>query len=156
MTKSQTLKLIGLLVVIVTVLTLFNSKNDKGTENTTVALENTTAPVVKVHESNGFPKLDEILNDPRLKGATTGISIRNASTGEIVYSHLGDTRVHPASVMKLLTGATALETLGEDHIFKTELYTDGRISNGLLYGNLYLKGKGDPTLTKDGLNTVCI
>lgn len=152
MEKNQTFKLIGLLIVIVTILTLLNGKNDKDQDTTTVAFENTAAPVVKVQKTNGFPKMDEILNDPRLQGATTGISIRNASTGEIIYSHLGDTRVHPASVMKLLTGATALDTLGENHVFKTELYTDGRITNGLLYGNLYLKGKGDPTLTKDDLN----
>ena len=73
------------------------------------------------------------------------------STGEIVYSNLGDTRVHPASVMKLLTGAAALETLGEDYTFKTELYMDGRIENGVLHGNLYLRGRGDPTLTKKDL-----
>ena len=89
----------------------------------------------------------------RLQGATTAISIRDVTTGELVYSHLGDTRVHPASVMKLLTGAVALETLGQDYTFKTEVYTDGKIQNGVLHGNLYLRGQGDPTLTKTDLNT---
>ena len=130
----------------------------KQKDNNEITSDEIIVPVTKIDEpetrlidSNALPEIDEILNDPRLQGATTGISIRNASTGEIVYSHLGDTRVHPASVMKLLTGAAALETLGEDYTFKTELFMDGRIDNGVLHGNLYLRGKGDPTLTKNDL-----
>ncbi|WP_246231606.1 D-alanyl-D-alanine carboxypeptidase/D-alanyl-D-alanine endopeptidase [Sporosarcina jiandibaonis] len=96
-------------------------------------------------------QINKVLKDARLEGTTTSISIRNAADGKILYTNLGDTRVHPASLMKLLTGAAALETLGLEHAFKTELYTDGKIKNGELQGNLYIKGLGDPTLTKDDL-----
>lgn len=97
-------------------------------------------------------EINKILADTRLQGATTSVSIRHAASGEILYSHLGDTRVHPASVMKLLTGAAALETLGQDYTFKTELLTDGVIKDGVLNGDLFLKGQGDPTLTMKDLN----
>ncbi len=107
--------------------------------------------VSKINYSNQFNELHEILNDPRLQGATTAISIRNAASGGIVYEQLGDTRVHPASVMKLLTGAAALEVLGQDYTFKTELYMDGEIRGHVLHGNLYLRGQGDPTLMKADL-----
>ncbi|KAA0948784.1 D-alanyl-D-alanine carboxypeptidase/D-alanyl-D-alanine-endopeptidase [Sporosarcina sp. ANT_H38] len=149
-------KLIIALTVIATIVTLMIGMKQQ--DNNEVSLDKITVPVAKIQEpdmlpidSDKMPKIDEILNDPRLQGATTGISIRKASTGEIVYSNLGDTRVHPASVMKLLTGVAALETLGEDHTFKTELYMDGRIENGVIHGNLYLRGRGDPTLTKNDL-----
>ena len=69
-----------------------------------------------------------------------------------MYANLGDVRVRPASVMKLLTGAAALEKLGTDYTFKTELYTDGSIKDGVLHGDLYLRGQGDPTLTKSDLD----
>ncbi|MFJ7935361.1 D-alanyl-D-alanine carboxypeptidase/D-alanyl-D-alanine-endopeptidase [Sporosarcina sp. NPDC096371] len=105
-----------------------------------------------VHATSQLNKLDEILNDSRLQGATTAISVRNASSGDIIYENLGDTRVHPASVMKLLTGAAALETLGHDYTFKTELYMDGTVRDGVLHGDLYLRGQGDPTLTRQDLN----
>lgn len=101
--------------------------------------------------SHKFPELDEILKDPRLQGATTAVSVRHAENGEVIYSYLGDTRVHPASVMKLLTGAAALEMLGEGYSFTTQLYADGKIQNGVLHGDLYVKGQGDPTLMKKDL-----
>lgn len=101
-------------------------------------------------------EMSKILADTRLQGTTTSVSIRNAASGEILYSHLGDTRVHPASVMKLLTGAAALETLGQNYTFKTELFTDGVITDGVLTGNLFLKGQGDPTLTMKDLNAFAV
>jgi len=159
--KSQLLKLIGVLMVIATIVLLINGFNDEDTENETTAPEIPTISVAKVNEIGTEPQspkkmheyhdIDDILNDPRLQGATTAVSIRESATGEVVYSRLGDTRVHPASVMKLLTGAAALETLGQEHTFKTELYMDGRIESGVLHGNLYLRGRGDPTLTKNDL-----
>lgn len=107
---------------------------------------------VELHGSEAFDGIEEVLKDARLQGATTAISIRRAVDGEIVYSNLGDVRVRPASIMKLLTGAVAFEKLGTDYSFKTELYTDGIIEDGVLRGDLYLRGQGDPTLTKSDLD----
>lgn len=91
--------------------------------------------------------MQRILNEsPELTGALAGISIRSADTGELIYEHEAETRLRPASNLKLLTAAAALETLGENHIFQTELYINGMQVANILQGDVYVKGKGDPTL----------
>jgi serine-type D-Ala-D-Ala carboxypeptidase/endopeptidase (penicillin-binding protein 4) len=94
-------------------------------------------------------QINQILADERLNGAISSVSIRDAKNGDIVLSRLGDMRLKIASNMKLLTGAAALETLGPNYKFKTELLGDGAIRRKILQGNLYLKGKGDPTLLQE-------
>ena len=74
-----------------------------------------------------------------------GISIRDYKTGSILYSTNGNVPRSPASSLKLLTGAAALHTLGTNYRFTTNLYYDGTITNGVLNGNIYVQGTGDPT-----------
>lgn len=61
-------------------------------------------------------------------------------------SHRATTLVNPASVMKLVTTFAALDTLGADYTWKTRFYADGPVKDGVLYGNLYIQGGGDPKL----------
>lgn len=56
------------------------------------------------------------------------------------------TPVNPASIMKLVTTYAALDILGPAFTWTTPVYVDGPIANGVLNGNLYIKGQGDPKL----------
>lgn len=69
-----------------------------------------------------------------------------ADTGDVILAHNPDTRLLPASNMKLVTLATAAQRLGWAYRFETIVYTDAPPVNGVLDGNLYVKGSGDPTL----------
>ena len=55
--------------------------------------------------------------------------------------------MNPASVIKLVTTFAALELLGPSYAWKTEAYLLGRLQDGVLDGDLLLKGYGDPRLT---------
>ncbi len=59
--------------------------------------------------------------------------------------------VNPASIMKLVTTYAALDILGPAFTWTTSVYADGPIVNGVLNGNLYIKGQGDPKLVIERL-----
>ncbi|RRO18385.1 D-alanyl-D-alanine carboxypeptidase/D-alanyl-D-alanine-endopeptidase [Saccharopolyspora rhizosphaerae] len=90
--------------------------------------------------------LDDILADPRLDGAQAGVVVRDPATDEVLYSRQATDRATPASNAKLFTAAAALEALGPDHRFRTQVLSDGAQQGATLQGDLYLRGTGDPTL----------
>lgn len=83
------------------------------------------------------------------KQLQVSIQLISLQTNEILYALEPETGLVPASVNKILTSYTALKKLGPTSTFKTSLYHEGRISDGTLQGNLYLKGGGDPSLVSE-------
>jgi D-alanyl-D-alanine carboxypeptidase/D-alanyl-D-alanine-endopeptidase (penicillin-binding protein 4) len=67
-------------------------------------------------------------------------------SGKVIIDEGSDLAMTPASVMKILTTAAALHILGENHRFTTTLEYDGDIIDNILYGNVYIRGGGDPCL----------
>lgn len=122
-----------------------------GQEVDVLATETANTEKEPIQETKLTSKLDAIVEDARLDGASVGIHVQNAKTGEEVYSHQADMRLKPASNMKILTSVAALEVLGEDYQFTTEVVTDGKVKKDVLEGNLYIKGKGDPTILQEDL-----
>lgn len=88
----------------------------------------------------------QFLKSSYMQGATFSLSVKDIKSGEVVYAYQPDLLVTPASVMKTVTTAAALEILGEEYTFPTTLAYDGTLNAGVLEGNLYIKGSGDPTL----------
>lgn len=85
-------------------------------------------------------------NDPQLKHATISLFVVDAETGKPVFDKNSSVGLAPASTQKIITSVTAFELLGKDFRYKTELAHDGKIVDGVLNGNLYVSGSGDPTL----------
>jgi len=80
-----------------------------------------------------------------------GIQISTTDGKYVLYSHNIDKPMITASAIKLISSASALIKLGPEYRFITPLMTDGRIEEGVLRGNLYIKGRGDPSLKIDHL-----
>lgn len=78
------------------------------------------------------------------QGANVGICAVTMAGDTLVSLH-GDINLIPASNTKLITTGTALLKLGADYRFETELACSGKIRGGVLLGDLYIVGGGDPT-----------
>ncbi len=96
--------------------------------------------------------LQQLLSELALKGALVGVFVQTSSESPQTLCAVNESaRFMPASNGKLFTSALALEKLGEDFTFTTPLLTDGQIDSETLSGNLYIKGCGDPSLTRGRL-----
>ncbi len=78
------------------------------------------------------------------KMATIAVSVKDAKTGSVVYEYNQNKLLHPASTLKMFSTPAAIDILGKDYLFKTQLYLDK--SN-----NLYVKLGADPLLTSTDL-----
>lgn len=74
------------------------------------------------------------------------ILVRRLDSPEPMLSHLPDVPRNPASVMKVVTTWSGLELLGPAHTWPTEVYFLGDFDGRRLYGDLAIKGYGDPFL----------
>lgn len=88
----------------------------------------------------------DFLQHKTLKNASIGFYAFNLTDNKAIINHNGDLALIPASSLKLITTASALEVLGESHRFTTTINYSGKIENGVLNGNIIIKGGGDPAL----------
>ncbi len=84
---------------------------------------------------------------PALAHGSVGVAVLDVESGKLMAGHDPHRSLTPASSLKVVTTGAALATLGPDFRFETWLQYDGHIDReGTLHGNLYLTGRGDPTL----------
>ena len=93
-------------------------------------------------------KIDKITSANQLKHAQIGIEIVDMATGQVIYSLNPDKLFVPGSTTKLVTEGSALEILGGDYRFETNVYKTGEVKSGTLMGDLVLVASGDPNLSQ--------
>ncbi|OGQ92012.1 MAG: D-alanyl-D-alanine carboxypeptidase/D-alanyl-D-alanine-endopeptidase [Deltaproteobacteria bacterium RIFOXYA12_FULL_58_15] len=92
----------------------------------------------------------EILGNPAVAEAKVGVLVVRLDDDKELFALRADDVLVPASNMKIVTTAAALHYLGPDYHFKTELY--GKADpQGVIRGDLYIKGYGDPWLLPERL-----
>jgi D-alanyl-D-alanine carboxypeptidase/D-alanyl-D-alanine-endopeptidase (penicillin-binding protein 4) len=92
--------------------------------------------------------IDSTLARYGLNGHGTAVAVWDLETGTMAYGRNVRAVLAPASNEKLATAATALIRWGADHRFRTEARASGAIdADGVLHGDLHLRGYGDPTLS---------
>ncbi|MBO6228787.1 MAG: D-alanyl-D-alanine carboxypeptidase, partial [Shewanella sp.] len=97
------------------------------------------------------PSINKALKANKINSeALSAVTIPLSGPGKSAFMN-ADVLINPASTMKLVTTYAALELLGPAFQWKTEFFTDGTLKDGVLDGNLYLKGGGDPKLNMERL-----
>lgn len=92
-------------------------------------------------------------NGSGMEHASVSIAIYDLDAKKLVGSHNHNLTLPTASTAKMFSTATALEILGPDYRAETRLYIEGKIEEGKLIGNIWIRGGGDPSLGSKYFNS---
>ena len=98
---------------------------------------------VELRIANAFKTLE---SDNQFKHAIMSLYVVNSKTGTVVFDKNSEWGLAPASCLKVVTSASAMELLGKDYRYTTYIGTDIQGNNPLDAGSLFIIGRGDPTL----------
>ncbi len=93
------------------------------------------------------PSVAQELKKARIPVSAVSIEVREVGHRDALIRLNTQRPMNPASNMKLLTTYVGLDVLGPAYTWKTEAWIDGELENGELYGDLILKGYGNPKFT---------
>lgn len=97
------------------------------------------------------PAVMQALREAAVPASAVGVYVHEVGSAKPSLAHNARVPMNPASVMKLLTTTAALDLLGPAHTWKTEALIAGPLADGVLAGDLHLRGSGDPKLAIEAL-----
>jgi D-alanyl-D-alanine carboxypeptidase/D-alanyl-D-alanine-endopeptidase (penicillin-binding protein 4) len=125
----------------------------KTTTRRRVRRPRTTAPVTPAVRYTVARSPDDLASSlanltGRVKSGQWGVMVTSLTRGDTLYALNAGEQMLPASTMKLLTSAVALERFGPNYQLSTDALRDGAVGpDGTLTGNIYIRGDGDPALS---------
>jgi serine-type D-Ala-D-Ala carboxypeptidase/endopeptidase (penicillin-binding protein 4) len=107
------------------------------------------APAVRAQSGSALQKaIDRILERPDFATGFWAVEVRGLRSGKVLYSRNAGRNMKPASTLKLIPTAAALDDFGPDDRLRTTVETAGRLDGmGRILGDVYLVGRGDPNLS---------
>ncbi len=92
-------------------------------------------------------RIQAVMNRPEFAHAHWGMEFYDIASGKVLMSVNGERLFVPGSTTKVVTMATAMQTLGPDHRFRTRVYRTGPIKDGIVQGDIVLVASGDPNIS---------
>ncbi|QTR51356.1 D-alanyl-D-alanine carboxypeptidase/D-alanyl-D-alanine endopeptidase [Candidatus Thiothrix anitrata] len=106
--------------------------------------------LIRQQQTTGLPdEIREWMQQKAIPEANLSAYIRDLNANAPLLIHNENVPRNPASTMKLVTTWVALKLLGPAYTWKTESWLRGELKDGVLTGDLILKGYGDPFLTDE-------
>ena len=93
-------------------------------------------------------RIEQLLSDPKISDALVSVHVVRVEDKKELFAKAENELRVPASTIKLFTTAAALDVLGPDYRFKTEIYGTAP-KQGVVAGDIHLKGYGDPWLVPE-------
>jgi len=106
-------------------------------------------PLALARDSQLPPAVSRVMTRVGIPAKDVSIYVRDANTNEVVLGINDNQPRSPASVIKVLTTYVALDSLGPSYTWKTRAYSNGPLANGVLNGDLFVVGGGDPYMTAE-------
>ncbi len=114
-------------------------------------------PAAQICLAGSLPReISRALVEAGIPAANAAFLVVNLDSGTTLLSHNPDAPMNPASVMKLVTTAAALEVLSPTHTWRTEFLAHSPAENGVLKTPLYIRASGDPKITWEDLERVML
>jgi D-alanyl-D-alanine carboxypeptidase/D-alanyl-D-alanine-endopeptidase (penicillin-binding protein 4) len=110
-------------------------------------------PVLPLHaQTTELPEpVSKILDRYKLPPGSFSVFVQKVGAASPLLTFNEGVPRNPASTIKLLTTFVALDELGPTYQWRTEVFADGQLKDGILDGDLLLKGYGDPYLLTERL-----
>ncbi|MCK5727231.1 MAG: D-alanyl-D-alanine carboxypeptidase/D-alanyl-D-alanine-endopeptidase [Thiotrichaceae bacterium] len=135
-----------LIILLVIVMPVF-SASDQSTKKEPVEPQPAVLMIKSQETLKELPeKIRNLLKKYKIPKENISILVQDLNTDKPLLSHNPTTPRNPASTMKLLTTYAALKVLEPNYTWRTEAWVRGTIKEGVLKGDLILKGYGDPFL----------
>jgi D-alanyl-D-alanine carboxypeptidase/D-alanyl-D-alanine-endopeptidase (penicillin-binding protein 4) len=104
-------------------------------------------------EESVAKNIEKVLRGPLRRGIT-GVYVADAKTGEPLFAVNADDPLNPASNVKMISTATALELLGPTFRYSTRVLGREPDTSGVIKGDVYLLGTWDPTLGQSDMENL--
>ena len=98
--------------------------------------------------------VDRAVDSRAIKGESSAIMITELATGKRLAGHNTSLPLIPASIMKSISTASLLSSVGHEYIYETPVFAEGKIRDGVLEGNLVVVGQCDPSLNSKYINDI--
>lgn len=99
-------------------------------------------------------ELSSILTNANLENTKYAVGVYSLDNKKYYFKKSVNDLLTPASITKLFTSYSALSMYGSNFQYQTKVYYTGTLSNGILKGDIYIVGNGDPMLSSYDIDTL--